>query len=274
MTSINSLTSDNEKRGKLLFLSALISLFMFVTKITQVQSQETILNIYLTSAIYFVASFLGLLWAFNFQVKKQSFLYLLQSSLFVFSEVLFIEFFFFQKFNRIYEAFLLLILLFLVFLGNYGSFLMANVFNVNLFKKIPLVHVGRTTSYVLSLLMLYFLSFSFLGTGLPIYLLLPIFLVVLFFIVLVHYMNIGLEQGELFRKTFFTVFVVFCLFLGSFLLGTSHEIISVVPVVGLLVCVSVVSQETMNNEVRFGSFIYIAVIVFVFLLNLLLNIIQ
>ena len=272
MNNVAIVTSDSEKRGKLLFLSALIALFLFVSKITQAQAQETVANIYLSSGIYFLVSFVGLLWAFKFQVKRKSFLYILQASLFVFSEVLFIEFFFFQKFNRIYEAFILLALIAIVFLGNYASFLMANVFNVNLYKKIPLVHVGRTTSYVLSLLVLYFLSFSFLGTGLPIYILLPVFLLVSFYVVLVHYMNIGLEGGELFRKSLFTVFVVFTLFLGSSLLGTSHEIISIVPVVGLLVCVSVVSQETMNNEVRFGSLLYALVIVFVFLLNLVLNV--
>ena len=272
MSNTVNVTADNEKRGKLLFLSALISVLLFVTKITQAQTQETILNIYLSSGIYFLISFVGLLWAFKFQVKRKSFLYILQASLFVFSEVLFIEFFFFQKFNRIYEAFILLFLLAIVFLGNYASFLMANVFNVNLYKKIPLVHVGRTTSYVLSLLVLYFLSFSFLGTGLPIYILLPLFLLVSFYVIFIHYMNIGLGEGELVRKSLFTVAIVFILFLGSFLLGTSHEIISIVPVVGLLVSVSVVSQDVMNNEVRFGSLLYSLIIIIIFVVNLLLNI--
>lgn len=268
----NNSSSDNEKRGKLLFLSSGIALALFLTKVAQVQTQQDILKIYLTSGVYFVASFIGLLWAFKFQVKKQSLLYLLQSSLFILSEVLFIELFFFQKFSRIYEALILFVLLALVLIGNYASFLMANVFNVNLYKKIPLVHVGRTTSYVLSLLMMFFFSFSLLVSGLPIYILVPAFAVVAFFIIFVHYLNIGLEEAELWRKTMLTFVIVLFLFLGLFLTGSSHEMVSIVPAVGYFVCVSVVSQEVMNNEVRFGSFFYVFIITIVFLVSLFLNI--
>jgi len=151
-------STDEEKRGKLITLAALIALAIFVSKITQAQTQVVVWRVYLNAGIYFVVTFLGLLWAFNFKVKKRSVPFLLQSALYVFSQALFIEFFFFQKFSRIYEAFILLFLMFLVFLGNYISFLMANVLNVDLFKKIPLAQVGRTSSYLVSLLMMYFFT--------------------------------------------------------------------------------------------------------------------
>lgn len=134
---------DEEKRGKFLTLAALIALTIFISKIIQSETQLIVSRIYLNAFFYAVFTFLGLLWAFKFQVKKRSLLFVLQPALFVFSQVLFLEFFFFQKFNRIYEAFILLILVLLVFLGNYVSFLMANVLNVDLFKKIPLAQVGR-----------------------------------------------------------------------------------------------------------------------------------
>lgn len=267
----SSMSTDNEKRGKLLFLSVALVLSIFFTKIYQSQAQQNILRIYLTGGLYFVFSFIGLLWAFRFQVKKKSFLHLLQSSLFIFSEVLFIEFFFFQRFNRIYEIFILLLILILVAVGNYVSFLMANVFNVSLYKNIPLLQVARTASYVLSLLSLYFFMFSFLVSGFPLYILLPLISIVIFFVTFVHYLNIGLEEGELWRKSLLTFLINFGLFLGAFLAGSAHEIVAIVPVVGFFVCVSVVSQDVGKNEIRFGVFFYALIIFVIFILNLFLN---
>jgi hypothetical protein len=128
---------DSEKRGKLLLLAALIALPIFILKIVSREAYP-IWRIFLNSLIYFGSTFVGLLWALNFQVKKKSFIHIFQASLFVLSEYLFIEFFFFQKFSRIYEAFILLALVVAVFFANYFIFLMVNVLNVNQFKQIPL----------------------------------------------------------------------------------------------------------------------------------------
>jgi hypothetical protein len=69
-------TTDEEKRGKLLTLAALIALAIFISKITQAQAQVVVWRVYMNAGIYFVVSFLGLLWAFNFKVKKRSILFL------------------------------------------------------------------------------------------------------------------------------------------------------------------------------------------------------
>ena len=245
-----NVSSDTEKRGKLLLLAGLIAVAMFLNKILQKDISVEIPRIYLNGALYFVISFVGLLWSFNFQVKFKSILYIVQAALFVFSEAIFIEFFFFQKFNRLYEALILLILLTLVFIGNYVAFLMANVFNVGLFKNIPLIHVGRTSSYLISLLTIYFVTFSLLSSNLPIYFLLPIIAVVYAIVVYVHYLNIGIEGGEQIWKTVLTGLVILTLFLGVFLTGNSHEIVSFVPVVGYFLCVSVVSQSDIEYKER------------------------
>jgi len=71
---------DEEKRGKLLVLAAFIALAIFVSKITQAESQVGIWRIYLTAFIYFLITFVGLIWAFGFKVKKKSILFLLQPS--------------------------------------------------------------------------------------------------------------------------------------------------------------------------------------------------
>ena len=265
---------DEEKRGKLLALAAFIALAIFISKITQSQIQIITWRVYVNAGIYFFITFFGLLWAFNFQVKKKSVLFLLQPALYVFSQSLFIEFFFFQKFNRIYETFILLLLIFLAFLGNYISFLMANVLNVDLFKKIPLAHVGRTSSYLVSLLMMYFFTFSFLVSGFEFYFLLPLILLVYFFIIFIHYLNIGIEEGELFRKTLLTLLITYILFLGMFLTGDTHEIVSAIPVVGYYFSVGVVSQERVSYGGSKGISFYILILIAVFLTGVFLNILN
>jgi hypothetical protein len=267
-----TIRTDEEKRGKLLTLAALIALAMFVSKVTQAQTQVVVWRVYLNAGIYFVATILGLLWAFDFKVKKRSALFLLQAALYVFSQSLFIEFFFFQKFSRIYEAFILLFLMFLVFLGNYVSFLMANVLNVDLFKKIPLAQVGRTSSYLISLLMMYFFTFSFLVTGLEIYFLLPLILVIYILIVSIHYLNIGIGGEELYKKSLLTVLITFLLFTGMFLTGDSHEIVAAIPVLGYYFSVGVVSQEEVVYGKSKGIYFYIIILIIAFLIGVFLNI--
>lgn len=264
--------TDEEKRGKMLVLAAFIALAIFVSKITQADSQIVVWRIYLNSSLYFIITFIGLLWAFRFQVKKRGILFLLHSALYVFSQSLFIEFFFFQKFNRIYEAFILLFLMFLVFLGNYVSFLMANVLNVDLFKKIPLAQVARTSSYLISLLMMYFFTFSFLVSGLEVYVILPLIFLSYFLIIFIHYINIGMEKGELFRKVCITLVICFNLFLGMFLTGDSHEIVSAIPVLGYYLAVGGVTQEGLSYKDNKGFWIYMVMLLTGFILAVFLNI--
>jgi hypothetical protein len=149
---------------------------------------------------------------------------------------------------------------------------MANVLNVDLFKKIPLAQVGRTSSYLISLLMMYFFTFSFLVTGLEIYFLLPLILLSYGFIIWVHYMNIGVEGKELYRKSILTLLISFILFLGIFLTGDSHEIVSAIPVLGYYFSVGVVSQEGVSFEDNKGIYFYITILIISFLVGVFLNI--
>lgn len=269
-TDINT---DSEKRGKFLFLAGVITLAIFLTKVLQGQDDIPNWRIYLDGAIYFIVAFVGLLWAFNFQIKIKSLLYILQSSLFVLSEVMFVEIFFFQKFGRLYESLILVAILVLIFIGIYVSFLMANVFNVDLFKKLPLVQVGRTSSYLISLLMMYFLTFSILSSSLPLYVVLPIILIIYMLIALIHYVNMGMEEGELWRKTLLTTAISMILFLGVFLTGSTHELTAIAPALGYYFAVSMVTQEQIfrKNPVSFiFSMILLSVAFFaVIILNMI-----
>ena len=264
--------TDNEKRGKLLLLAAFIAFSLFVSKVVQANTQVVISRVYINALIYFVIVFVGLLWAFNFQIKRKSLIYLLQPALFVFSQELFVEFFFFQKFSRIYEAFILLLLIIAVFFINYFSFLSANAFNVNLYKKIPLAQVARTTSYIISIFTMYFLTFSFLLSEFNVYFLLVSILIFYIIITLIHYINIEIEDRELFRKTVITSMISFILFLGVFLSGSTHEVISIAPVVGYYFAVSMVTQENMFLGNYKNAFLYIIFLVVIFFSVLFVNI--
>lgn len=238
---------DNEKRGKLLLISAVISLAIFIFKISQVETQAMIWEVYLHGAIYAIITFVSLLWAFNFQVKKRSFLYLFQAALFVFAEVLFVELFFFQKFSRIYEAFILLLLIILVFFGNYSVFLMANVFNVNLFKNIPLMQVGRTVSYLASLFAIYFFTFSLMASGFAPYITVLGLIVAYTVVTFLHYINIDVVGEELVRKIAITVLIMLLLLSSVVFIGNIHEVISFAPVIGYFLSVNIVTHERISN---------------------------
>lgn len=266
-------STDREKRGKLLLLAAFTALSLFISKIIQTDTLVVASRVYLNALIYFVIVFVGLLWSFNLQIKKKSLITLIQPALFVFSQELFVEFFFFQKFSRIYEAFILLGLVVVFFFINYFSFLSANIFNVSLFKKIPLLQVARTVSNIISVFMMYFITFSFLLSDFNVYILLGSLFLFYLLISLLNYVNNGIdEEGELFRKTFITTLIPFMLFSGVFLSGNVHEVISVIPVVGYFLTVSVATRESFVKVDSRSVAIQILVLVFAFFAVLVLNI--
>lgn len=266
-------STDREKRGKLLLLAAFTALSLFISKIIQTDTLVVASRVYLNALIYFVIVFVGLLWSFNLQIKKKSLITLVQPALFVFSQELFVEFFFFQKFSRIYEAFILLGLVVVFFFINYFSFLSANIFNVSLFKKIPLLQVARTVSNIISVFMMYFITFSFLLSDFNVYILLGSLFLFYLLISLLNYVNNGIdEEGELFRKTFITTLIPFMLFSGVFLSGNVHEVISVIPVVGYFLTVSVATRESFVKVDSRSVAIQILVLVFSFFAVLVLNI--
>jgi len=262
---------DNEKRGKLLLLAAIVALSMFVYKIISRESLP-VWRVFLDSGLYFIGVFVGLLWSLNFQVKKKSILFITHASLFVMSVSLFIDFFFFQKFNRIYEAFILLSLIIAVFFASYFVFLMVNTLNVNQFKPIPLAQVGRTISYLSSIFMIYAFTFAFLICGLPIYIIFSLIILLYFVISVLHYINVDIEGVELFRKSSVTTLIMSILLISIVFSGNFHEIISFVPVVGYYFSVNTVTHEKLfNGHVEYLNR-YIIILILILFLILFFNI--
>ena len=268
---IRSTKEDTVKRGKLISLAVLVALTIFIQILVKGKS-ESITGIIIVALVYLVSVFLGLIWAFNFEVKIKSLPYLFFSSLFVMSEYLFVQLFFAQRFSRIYEGLILLLLVGLVFVGTYVSFLMANVFNVNLYKEIPLVHVGRTTSYIISTFSIFFLTFSFLALQLPIYILIPLVYPIYLFIPFIHLKNLGIEGLLLKRKSILISFLVLFMFIGSFLAGLVHEALALSPMVGYFVGMGVANIDSKKEGFRWELLLYIIALIVVIFINLQLNI--
>lgn len=262
---------DNEKRGKLLLLAALVALSMFLSKII-LREQLPIWRIFIDAGIYFLVVVIGLLWSLNFQVKKKSLLYISQAALFVMSQSLFVDFFFFQKFNRIYEAFILLLLIIAVFFACYFVFLMVNTLNVNLFKPIPLAQVGRTISYISAIFMVYSFTFTFLISGLPAFVIFPFILISYFVVVALHYSNIEIDGKELSRKTVITTLIMSVLLLAVSFSGNYHELMSFAPVVGYFGSVNLITQERITNGKVESMKLYILLLLLVLFLVFIFNI--
>ncbi|MDD3474461.1 MAG: hypothetical protein PHP08_00975 [Candidatus Dojkabacteria bacterium] len=221
---------DNVKRLKLIFLAFGLSFSLFFTKIFA--KSEVSMDIYIVGAIYALISIVGLLWAFNFQVRIKSFKYLFQSGLFVFSEVIFVLLFFFKQFDRIYEGILLFLLL--IFLGGitYTCFLMINIFNVSLYKDLPLLNVAQTASYILTLLMIYFLTFGVLASGFQLYIILPILFGIYIFLLYMQFNEIGVEKSHLWYVVIVIALMNISLLLPFIFVSSNHEVISIVPTIG------------------------------------------
>ncbi len=262
---------DTEKRGRIVLFSLLITLSMFFLRIFQDWNTSDSWITYIVAAGYLLLTFLGLIWVFGFQVRIKSIPCLMESSLFVASEFLFIEMFFFEDLDRIYEGVLLLGILGLIWISTYVSFLMANIFNVGLYKDIPLEQVARTASYILSIFMVYFLTFSYLANGMKSYILLPSILLSYFAVVAMHVRNLELERREFFRKSILSSLIMFILFLGVFLLGNRHEYISIVPTFGFFMVVGELSENHSEKVVKRKLWVYGFVLLVLIVLNIWKN---
>jgi hypothetical protein len=221
---------DNVKRLKIILLSFGIAFSLFFTKIFA--RGEGLIDVYVVGGIYALVAIVGLVWAFNFQIKAKSVKYLFQGGLFVFSEVVFVLLFFFKQFDRIYEGILLVLLLIFLWAITYACFLMINVFNVSLYKDLPLLNVAQTASYILTLLMIYFLTFGVLASGFPLYVIFPVIFLIYIFLLYMEFSEIGVEKSHLWYVVFVISLLCFFLLIPFIFIGSSHDIIAIVPTIG------------------------------------------
>lgn len=261
--TVQNTTEDNVKRLKLIFLSFGLSFSLFFTKIFA--NSNSSVDIYVVGAIYALIAMVGLLWAFNFKVRRKSFKYLFQGSLFVFSEVVFVLLFFFKQFDRIYEGVLLLLLLIFLWGITYSCFLMVNIFNVSLFKDLPLLNVAQTASYILTLLMIYFLTFGILASGFSIYIIFPILLLVYIFLLYMQFNEIGIEKSHVWYVVITIALMNISLLLPFTFVSSNHEVISIVPTIGGFVGGGILTLNSKENNKwqLFGYNLLILIVIFI-----------
>ena len=254
---------DNVKRLKLILLSFGLSFSLFFTKIFA--RSESSLDIYVVGAIYALITVVGLLWAFNFQVRIKSFKYLLQAALFVFSEVTFVLLFFFKQFDRIYEGILLFLLLIFLWGITYTCFLMVNIFNVSLYKDLPLLNVAQTASYILTLIMIYFLTFGILASGFPLYIIFPVIFIIYIFLLFMQFSEIGVERDHLWYVVIIISLMNIFLLLPFMFVSSNYEVIAIVPTIGSFVgggILTLTGKENIKWEL-FGYNLLIFLVVFI-----------
>ncbi len=133
------------------------------------------------------------------------------------------------------------------------------------------MQVGRTVSFLASLFMTYFFTFSFLASGFPPYIIVLGIVIAYTIVVLLHYINIDVVGGELVRKTGITVFIMIVLLLSVAFSGSIHEVFSFAPVVGYYLSVNIVTHERISNGYVRNIPLYMIVLSGLMILILMLN---
>ncbi len=271
MAEIKGLT-DNVKRGRLLAISIVISISIFAFKLLQIEQTVTIWQVYVKAVLYFILTYLLLVWALRGQVNKNSLLFVLpQSALLVFTQILFVELFFFQKFGRIYEAVFLFVIILILFVSTYISFLTTNIFNVSTFKQIPLMQVGKTASYILSILMVYFLTYGILESSFNPFIVVLLATISYMAIVLMHFRHLHIGKGSLIATISVTTTSMVISLLGVMLISSVHEYIALLPMTVMYAMTAVVMNKERNMLKTINIYSYILLMLVVISLNIILG---
>jgi hypothetical protein len=265
---------DSGKRGRVIVLTFLTTVSIFVIRAFELVDPTSVWQMLGLSASYFALTYLGLIWAFRFQVTKSSLLLVIpQSAFFATAQMAFVMLFFFRNFERVYEFFLLFVLLVIIFITTYVTFLMSNIFNVATFKQIPLVQVAKTTSYIISILIVYFVSFALLAQGIPFPAFISVLAVLYFCIVLFHISHL---RESIDQKKIIILFTTVCLVImvvPTVFIGSRFELSALIPAVVAFVLLGAEMHSNKQSK-NLNIFIrtqYLVITLIVVAINLLLQ---
>lgn len=157
----NKQFKDISKRVRLMFIAFLVPSALFILKMFVFEEST---QIYLWMGISYILSvvvyFLNI-WALKFQVRKESYLSVMNlPPAFVFTSSMFLSLLFLGPLNRVYLIIIFLLAIVLFMLVLYILLLAVNVLNVNLFYVIPLSKLAETLGYFYSIASMFFLSYS------------------------------------------------------------------------------------------------------------------
>ncbi len=262
---------DNIKKGRILTLALAISISILIFKVTQTTDLVNPISVILRSFIYFVVTYLGLIWAFRLQVTIHTLLYILpQSSLFILAEVIFLELFFFRRVGRVYEVLILLVMLILLFVGTYVVFLMSNVFNVSTIKELPLIQAARTVSFLTTLIGIFFITVGLLDGNINMLFMMAMLIVVYFGLIFLHLKHMEINKDRIGEYTVLTLLFMVMSVVSLAFVSQRHEVIALAPTVGAYIALELITKKQRNLLSYFNMVQYIFLITAVFVLGVIL----
>jgi hypothetical protein len=248
------------KRLKSIFVVLTLTVSIFFIKLLNVASSN-VGYIFLVALSAGLFTFFGALWVEGFNVKRES-VYgeILQVSWFVFSEVLFIQMFFFAGLDRLYEALLLFIILVLFFLSTYGMFLVMNIFVVSRFRVIPLLSVAKTTMYAFSILGVFYIAYSLLLSSINPFVSILGILTLNYPLILTGFINIGLidkDMKALMGDALILDYLIILPMFPAMLWNPFPEFIALVPSVLFFIIFGIIMHRFHGVEEKTPYFSYI-----------------
>lgn len=259
---------DNGKRGRLFFLAAFLAVSLFVLRAWNLVDLNNYWDLAGIFVGYAVVSYIGVVWGFRFQVTLRSLLTIVpQSAIFVASQALFVMLFFFRDFARVYEFLLLFLLLIVVLVTTYISFLMANIFNVATFKRVPLEQVAKTTSYIITMLYVYFITFGALSFEVYVVISVAFLFVAYLAGIFFHSLHLDYTRQEIYSSIIMISVSMTAILMGGIMLGSSYEITALLPT-----SVAFVLFGVEMNRGKINSFSYVKYFITI-LVAVLVNII-
>ena len=275
--AIDELVDGYNKRARLLFIAGFVSFALLLEKFALHLSDGSLVNLLYIGAFVFIVTYLGLIWAFDFKVKKLTLFVLIpQSAFFVTLQALFVEAFFFQGgLDRIYERVLLVILFLLMAASAYFAFLMTNVFNVEQFRPLPLKQVAKTVSYGITVLSVYYITYVVLSLEIGFVWVFAVLAIAFLLSAVAHHFHYTRGSSlDVSLRILVLLVIAQLVAVGSvMLLGNRYELSALLPASIAFVVHGVLmykQDETLTKPLLIG---YLGLLVFVFMINMIFNVV-
>jgi hypothetical protein len=217
---------QSSKKGKVVLISLFI-VFSFLANKLFGPYYPILENPLILAGLYALVAVFGFMWVLRFQLNfRIVYLVLPHLGLIVFNQMLFMQMFFERTFGRVYEALLMFIVLFFVFVITYVAFLTSNIFAVASFKKIPLEAVAKTSIYFISVLFVFFATYGFLSLEMQIFPLLIILMLIYFLSATFLLMYFYIETTTILANSAMVFWNVLLIFVASALFSVRIEFVA------------------------------------------------
>lgn len=268
-----AMTRDSGKRGRLVFLAAFISLSLFLMRALNIWEVTSRTDLLIKALVFGAFTFISLIWSFRFTINWRSIMVVIpQSVIFVVALVLFIELFFFRELERAMDFFVLFIVWGGSFLSMYVSFLMTNIFNVSMFKELPLKQVAKTTSYILSMVLVYLFSFSFLAMQLNFAITTAFLALVYAVVIYTHFYHLNFSRKNLINAIVVVIVGMLASVLAFMFVSSRHEFVALMPTAAAFSMIGITMHKSRAEGVsRVSQMEYFFVYFVVVVLNILLG---